>query len=1521
MQFNKVWLWGVLGVVLGALVSNVDRFVCRAESEERRAEVPGGDAELRSPIEPSSEPTPSPVVQKPEVEEEKKPEKAEEEAEREPLHILRVVVEKTRVVVVSSELWRIHNCNSRTVSVEPEVENLEIDTNWDGDLILTGDFAAKTTYTLHLKPGIRSNNKELLEPFTTTFYVDEPLMMAPEVSLLSRGEFLPLHRAEIPYEVTNLESLEVELSRAYENNLAPLGTGNWDARSKMTQVAKTSIDVKALERNTPTVRMLNLGELTKGRPGFYRVNLVGRNETLKDGDSVTAEFFLTDLGVVYAYDHAGDFRVAVYRLSDGTPVPGAEVKVISEKGQTQFVGTAGADGLAALTRCAETELSQEEPEALLVTAGEDITYLPLRAFVHHYGKEQDFGEVQPVRAVTWCDRGAVRPGEKVMTYMMARDEALKAVANLTLTCTMANPRGQTQTFTATTDVHGLACFETVVPSESPSGHYRVECKVGQAVVAQGAFYVSDFVADRMQVTVAFAEDEKVTIDAKTYFGTEVDGAKGQVHVTGISQREMPQWKGWSLGMEEAINEALASETVQKIAGKPLVVAYEQPVESAEGPVRIHASATLSEPGGRAVTAHTSKIVYTHEHYVGIREEKGAVQMILLAQKGVTVPPTEAVLTLVRRDWDYQVVREGTNFRYRWEEREVPVTLPMPTVVLSTEAPLTPDFSTLPSGYYTLLAQLDNGSRTAYSFWHAAGEAGKRSANPSVLTFETDKATYLPGDVATLTFSVPAEGTLLLCEGAGELQGMRAQRVGAGNVTVTTQVPLVLTRDTWTLGVTYIADKTEKQSRLFGLAKLPVALEEGYGLKVHLEVPETARPGETANVKLRLTSSDGQPTHGTVMLYAVDEGLLALKNYKTPNPLKQLAATPSCGFNLGDIYGDLYPALRITPDGRIGGDVLMEAAMVGKFASKRNSANGEEDIALSEADIPRIICAPIVVNAAGEAACSVTVPDFQGALRWMAVAANEARMGATDETMVVRSDATLLASTVRFGCPGDKAEVALQLANHNVETGDYELLINGTVIERGTLAKGATKVVYHTTEAATATATLRMGELEVSATLPVHVRPAIPEVKATTFDLLAAGEALPEGAVKLDSTQAVLEPALDWLALYPYRCTEQLSARVLPYVFRDQLTPAEQAMVRSTASHLLARLNSDGDFTIWQGARITTPEASNLAALVLLKAEAQGTLTLDAATRKRLCETLQFRAAALRPEERNMAAFAVWALAEAGERLPPTSARNLLATSQEDSAAFLAAAALVRAGYAGKGAPILRQLLTDGKQREPILADYMDKAAQCALEVAIAIQCGLGAEITEQTLATFFTAPRETTQQNAWTAVALQELGTAIPNGVLIRKTETVSAVRPNQPIQVTRSIVDATGTAVTSLEHGTLAYLRVDIVMPRDCENVAIRDLLPGGLEVEDSALATREEAKLPAWAKKLPNNFHQEYTQNLGRELRRFGTLEKGETTLLVPVRAVTRGTFAIPATTIEAMYEPTLTGAAGGEGVITIH
>lgn len=1396
------------------------------------------------------------------------------------------------------------------IHVKPAVENVRLVSEreyWGSRVVTTlmGDFKPGTSYKVTLAKDCPLNGGMRKEAITFDFTTKDA---EPKVRFRSAGTYLPVHRAVLPWDAINVGEVTFGLSRAFENNLTPFGFGGWRSDTLMQSVTNLTVKVEA-PKNVRAGQLLDVGALANGRPGVYRLEVEWKEPQRDYPREQEAYFILTDLGVAWAKDDAGGFRVAVRSLKTGAPVAAASIEVAGRKNQTIYKGVTDAEGWATLTPTAAAA-ADPEPNKLIARTAADFVYLELGPSAHWYDSGMPLSATAP-SAFVWPDRGAVRPGETVRLAGVVRDTALAPLAGTPLTVTLTDPRGTVVAEqTATTDAAGLLWADVALAKEAIDGTYRAEVALGAATLGKASFYVSDFVPDRVRLALAFDAQENVArLRAETYFDTPVPGATGLLRVLYRSAPPLPEWKEWTIGTGEEVSdqELTRVDFTQKdpLAEEGCALAYTLPDKHFDAPLQVCASAEIAPPGGRAVTAWASEIQFTEPAYVGLRGEEDP-EVTLLVPEGSETTSAEAELTLEALRWTYALkVSVDGRSRYEWNEIVTPVPLKTSTMTLTDGTMSTPPLGELEGGRYRLTVRLKGGAATTHTFWHSAGEAGRRSANPSVLAFTTDRKGYRPGDEATLTFDLPGEGALLVVEGDTRLAGARTLPGVAGRNTVKVQVPATTRSGAWHVGVTFVP-KAGNASRCFGLASLSVSQRPAFGLDVALEAPKVARPGKQARVTLRLTTPEGKPCAGQALLAAVDEGILALTDFRTPNPFTYFFARKrSGGFAFGDLYGMIYPDLFIGPDGRIGGD-----------AARLNHA------ALRQDALARVVLPPIAVPASGEATVTLPLPPhFQGQLRIMAVAstAGEGRMGSADTALIVRPDVTLQAASVRYGCEGDQADVTFTLTNHDLPDGPYTLDLDGAPVASDTLAaKATTNVVCRLPVTGRRRATLRMGGSAVATELTAPLRPVCPKTRAVTFALLPEGAALPEGAQRVGSCREAAQEPLAWLLNYPYDCTEQLSARALPFLGRTDAQA--RAVVGAATRRLLTRwLPANGGFSLWDGGDTVAEVPSLFAAHVALSAFRNGLYPESKPLRQGIREALARTAGDLRPENRAKAAYAVWALAQERDPAFLVPARNLLATRKDDAAAMFAAAALIRGGYAKEGAPILKALLA-GPAPEPPFKEYTDATAAQAALLALAAECGLAEAIPPEKVRALLLAPTRTPQANAFAAAALQALGNATPGATIVRREEMVEAVRPGQLIGVRRTFVNAQGEPIAALPHGELAYVRLDLTLPAATRDLALRDALPGGLEYEDPNLATRAQRPLPEWTEKL-TRFTPTHTKNCGYEMRFFGDVpDAGTFTLVYPVRAVTRGVYRVPAVRVEAMYAPDLTGASADPATFTV-
>ena len=206
------------------------------------------------------------------------------------------------------------------------------------------------------------------------------------------------------------------------------------------------------------------------------------------------------------------------------------------------------------------------------------------------------------------------------------------------------------------------------------------------------------------------------------------------------------------------------------------------------------------------------------------------------------------------------------------------------------------------------------------------------------------------------------------------------------------------------------------------------------------------------MKITLKTPDGKPQTGTVQLFAVDEGILALTAYKLPDIFSYFYGPHHCNFSFIDLYGLLYPDLKIGKDGKIGGDGSSDTAAANRRSMLREAVRKSAVIVLP----------PEEVNGSRE--FEVTLPDHLGAMRLMAVASAPDRTGSGQKMLKMRDKLDIMPTLPQVCAPGDEAELTFVLFNHELKDGKahFELkLADGKTVTADPLLKKGKQNVFRT----------------------------------------------------------------------------------------------------------------------------------------------------------------------------------------------------------------------------------------------------------------------------------------------------------------------------------------------------------------------------------------------------------------------------------------------------------------------------
>ena len=1511
------------------------------------------------------------------------------------------------------------------VRLSPEVKNLELGRSYPNAWDFSGSFQPEQMYELTIRRGVSSSIGEVIQN-DMVFNIKIP-PLSPKVRFLTSGPYYPSGKGKeqaanwhLPLSITNLNRVYITLYKAYENNLAlRQGLGyNWmDHQRKLKTIEKQIDSVKNCEQ----LLDLDLTDLL-GEDGCGIYSVLVRDADMNTYDRV--DVILSDLGLTMVVDLPGRrCQVLIRNLSTGAPVAEADVQVVSKKNQPVANGKSDASGMVKMEFLPQFDDEEDFPDIVVVRSGTDATYMLLNSSHQHdlsVFVNDGLPFVEGPEAFVYTERGVCRPGETMTVSLYTRERKEASTVAVTTLCqlTVCDPMGSIFiTERIATDSYGFATLPVKIPANARTGKYSVRCGIDDKTIwGQSEFMVASYVPDRIKVRL---ESEKTSlvpedilacqVSAMYYFGQAVTRSQCDFRVFTALAQHPPHWGDYQVGDQDRF---LPGKTYEKRnidlngAGSLVYPGFAALGGQAFSPVSLLAEATVREPGGRGVSERMTVLCHPTPYYLGIRHEnsettrKDTVQLQFrrlawTAQEEVPVEALPLNLQLFKLSWDFvrKVNKEGES-QYTWEEVRTLVPRSLKLELTERDGELL--LKNLSDGRYELIAEAKNGLHTRMTFWHWQGEGGCRSLNPNVLSFVTDREQYAPGDTAEVTLFASEAGYLHVAQGERRLEDGFVQTVNKGFFRFRIAIPLTVSTAHYFAGVTLVSPG-RSATRSFGLLRL--SLDQAVNrLSIELLAPAKAAPNEEIRVEIKLTGADAKPRAGQVQLFAVDEGILALTRYATPDIFAFFHGRHFCHFSFYDMYSALFPDIRISSESRIGGDGVQQG-MIKYLSDTKGKA-------------PALWIGPaVMVPASGETALQMQLPDHVGALRIMAVGVSKTCIGSAAQELLMRDLITVLPTAPRAVAPGDEFQLTLTAFNHELPDGTAELEVQ---LPSTLVAKSETKHTFALPKGASHTikipcvaggtlgswdlvGTLKLASSSQRCVFPITVRSQVPVVTMTVNMAVPAGESVrvpfaqtdwrgtPTVKLRISASPALgVKDALDWLNDYPYGCLEQTTATAFPFLGLDNMLkagllttnmlPAVRSRAEQAITAILAMMRSDGSFAMWPGSSWQMPEASVFAAHFLFAAEKILDNPLDQEIQLKIKMYLRQQAVnAANP--RWQRAYASYVLALTADSFFLQTARNLLLEQKEDMPSFMAAAALIRGGYAAEGSVHLRRVLdreiwrnqeaeatssfsNDQTCRQSmvlaILMDIMPNHPACfrlATELqnalrtdgsgwgtthinawatyglaAFAAQHGVGKALGSLQAGSSIKKPINTEKIQEFDLESSQEIvlentGTA-PYYVRLLSTGIPQRLEERRDIlEIKRQYLTAEGKEVTRVEQGQLLTVKISINAVGKMEDLVLIDLLPGGLEIEDELLATR------AYAAPLPDNRTKQNLRAIFIEKRDdrflfFGDmLGGGSGEISYQVRAVSRGKFVLPPMRIEGMYDPEVQGTFVPTGFLEIY
>ena len=429
-----------------------------------------------------------------------------------------------------------------------------------------------------------------------------------------------------------------------------------------------------------------------------------------------------------------------------------------------------------------------------------------------------------------------------------------------------------------------------------------------------------------------------------------------------------------------------------------------------------------------------------------------IQVIAVSTNGTpNAEPVQAHIVIQQIRWNpVRIQGAGNTIAYKNELSLIPqfetntTTLPLQhqdkqwIVATNTDSsPIqTPVFIPTEPGQYlvevTTSDSENNPVKTAYTFSVTGAKAiAWDYKNEVQIQLEADRDLYKAGDTAAILVKTPIQGNAWVTIERGTV--LRSFVTNLTGNTPVIQVP-ILSSDAPNVFVSVLqlrgADNNPRQNKLpehrFGTCLLKVEHSDAKLDVVIQHSSDSYLPGQTVPITVTV-SNKGQPVTGAeVTLYAVDEGVLQLGSYNTPDPFQffysNLPLEVQTDISLKHILAE-DPELRHYPNkGFIIGD------------------GGKESKSVRQNFLACVYWGPaLITDASGKTTCSFPAPDNLTRYRVFAVAHHQGgRFGSGDNRFKVNKPLMTDPALPRFVNVGDRLLARAMVHNLTSESRSVEI---------------------------------------------------------------------------------------------------------------------------------------------------------------------------------------------------------------------------------------------------------------------------------------------------------------------------------------------------------------------------------------------------------------------------------------------------------------------------------------------------
>ncbi|MDR1683780.1 MAG: alpha-2-macroglobulin, partial [Candidatus Symbiothrix sp.] len=744
----------------------------------------------------------------------------------------------------------------------------------------------------------------------------------------------------------------------------------------------------------------------------------------------------SDLGVIAKSNSANQWWISVNNLLTTNPVSNVNINLYNY--QLQSIGNAktDGDGFAVIQ-------AKGKAFALVAESGGQRTYLRLVEGEDNSLSRFDTGGKKiekGLKGFIYGERGVWRPGDTLHISFILHDAEKHIPDNHPVSLEMYNARGQFHSKQIVTQgINGFYTYDVATQATDPTGLWNVYIKVGGTSFHK-SFRVETIKPNRLKINLKLPENRlnasqgsvSATLSSAWLTGATARNLKAKVEMK--LSKTTTQFKGFEKYIFNNPAADFTSETTEIFDGSlndngDVTFALKLPkAENAPGMLNAKLLARVFEPGGDA-SLYTQTIPFSpYPAYVGLnlnQAENRAIEtdtdhrfdIVSLNSDGKMTNRNNIEYKIYKIDWSWWWENNGESLgNYINNSSYQPVASgKLQTVNGKANFKFKLKYPAW-GRFLVYVKDKDSGHAsggTVFIDWPEYRGRGNKSDPDHIkmLTFSTDKPSYEIGEEITVIIPAAAEGKALVAvENGSTVLSRTWVDVSGKDTKYIFKATKEMAPNTYihiSLLQPHAQTVNDLPIRMYGIAPVTISNKESV-LEPQIKMPDVLRPETEFTVEV----SEQKGKAMTYTLAVVDDGLLDLTNFKTPNPWMEFYAREALGIRTWDIY-----------------DFVM-GAFGGKYAAMF-SIGGDETLNPADEKAKRFkpvvkFYGPFTLGKGDTKKHKITLPLYVGSVRTMVVAGQDGAFGKTEKTTPVRTPLMVLSSLPRVLSVNEKISLPVNV---------------------------------------------------------------------------------------------------------------------------------------------------------------------------------------------------------------------------------------------------------------------------------------------------------------------------------------------------------------------------------------------------------------------------------------------------------------------------------------------------------------